>query len=500
MVQLREILLFFYNSLIANFRRHSMNRRAFVSHCIARSGWPAFRWLTIRMLLAGLLVNLTSCHALPTRKEVLHEAAASTAVEVSGEKGEQARQLQKDAGGDQTARLTRFAKADQAVGGGQLIAGNKVTLLIDGPATYQAMFAAMRKATRTIHLETYTLADDKIGKQFADALLERRAAGIKIEVIYDAIGSVNSSPEYFDRLRAHGIQVHEFHPVDAPDLLLFWRTNQRDHRKILVIDSKTAFIGGINISSVYSGRASSGSSSGSKKDPDLESRWRDTQVRIDGPAAAKVQELFTRAWARTGTDTAEVGHSASPAPKSAGHDVVRIIASEGNGDSYGIYKAYIVAISLARERVWITQAYFLPNDEFLEALKSAAKRGVDVRILLPGFTDSKIVLEASHSNYEDLLEAGVKLYERDDRLLHAKTAVIDGLWSTVGSSNLDYRSFLHNDEANAVILGQDFGTQMEALFQADLKHAHQIEVGQWERRSIWQHMKERFSVLFYYLI
>lgn len=452
------------------------------------------------MFIGVLVCQLTACEVLPTRRTVAREVAASSSkIEISGDNRETQRELLEEAGGDATTRLKRFVQADQAIDNGVLLAGNEVNLLIDGPATYRAMFDAIRKAKRTIYLETYTIADDEVGKQFAEALLERCRAGVAIKVIYDAVGSWASSDAYFNHLRSHGIEVHEIRPVDGVDVLAFWRANQRDHRKMLVVDGKTAFIGGINISSVYSS-GSSGSGSLDERKQDGDSEWRDTQVRIDGPAAARIQELFLATWAKTGGTGAETDSRDLPMPKPVGHDLVRVISTKGGGDSYAIYKAYLAAIALARERIWITQAYFLPNDEFLGALKDAAKRGVDVRILLPGFTDSTIALQASHSNYEDLLEAGVKLYERNDRLLHAKTAVIDCLWSTVGSSNLDYRSFVHNDEANAVIFGQEFGEQMEALFRSDLKRAHQVELAQWEERSLWKRLKERFGVLFYYLI
>ncbi|MBC7945163.1 MAG: cardiolipin synthase B, partial [Burkholderiales bacterium] len=199
------------------------------------------------MFIGALLCQLAACEALPTRREVaLKVAGSSSKIEISGDKRETQRELLKEAGGDAPAHLKRFVQADQAIDNGALLAGNEVKLLIDGPATYRAMFDAIRKAQRTIQLETYTLADDKVGKQFAEALLERRAAGVAIKVIYDAVGSVTSSDAYFNRLRFHGIEVHEFHPVDGVDVLAFWRANQRDHRQMLVVDGKTAFIGGIN--------------------------------------------------------------------------------------------------------------------------------------------------------------------------------------------------------------------------------------------------------------
>jgi cardiolipin synthase len=388
--------------------------------------------------------------------------------------------------------LKQFILAEQGITGSPLVGGNRVTLLVDGTAAYKAMFDAIKRAKYHIHLETYVLADDPIGRQFADLLLERRAAGVVVKVIYDSIGSIRSSSEYFNRLRKGGVMVHEFHPVNPTKDLRFWRFTQRDHRKLLIVDGKVAFTGGINISDVYS----SGSSIGKPEKHDTESRWRDTHVRIEGPAVAEFQRLFLRIWAEE-EENGLAEHNFPPL-KNVGDELVRVVASTGGDDEYSIYKAYLAAISLARERIWVTQAYFTPNDEFIDALKDAARRGVDVRILLPGFSDHKMVLYASRAHYTELLKAGIKLYERKDRLLHAKTAVIDGLWSTVGSSNLDYFSFLHNNEANAVILGQNLGRQMEQLFQLDLSHAQSIELEKWKKRPPWERLMEKFSVLFKY--
>lgn len=334
------------------------------------------------------------------------------------------------------------------------------------------------------------MIDDGIGQRFADMLLEQKAAGVDVKVIYDGIGSRSTSEAYFDYLRDGGVLVYEFNPVGDP---LFWRDFQRDHRKLLIVDGKVAFTGGINVSGVYS----QSSFSGRRRKHYIDSHWRDTEVRIEGPAVAEFQKLFLHTWARSGQKDGRPERDFPPLDD-IGHDLVRVVANIGSEDKYSIYKAYITAISLAQRRVWVTQAYFAPNDEFIDALEAAARRGVDVRILLPGFSDHKMLVYASRARYTELLEAGVKLYESKDRLLHAKTAVIDGLWSTVGSSNLDYFSFLRDNEANAVILGRDFGRQMEDLFQLDIGHAQRIELEKWKQRSGWERFKERFSSLFNY--
>jgi len=446
---------------------------------------------------------MAGCDTLPERQEVLSEAAHGAETlqikdadgHISPREGEH---IVEHAVGDKDdeEHLKQLIQAEQAVTQAPLIADNRVTLLVDGPAAYASMFEAIRKAQNHIHLETYILADDEIGRQLADLLLERRAAGVEVKIIYDSVGSMASSPEYFARLRDGGVQIHEFHPPVDPRI---WLINQRDHRKLLITDGKVAFTGGMNISDVYSSSSSSGKAK--KKAPAeqgvLESGWRDTQVRVEGPVAAEFQKLFLRTWAESGEPASSNTVNFPPLEK-AGEDLVRVVASDGGENEYDIYKAYLAAIALARDRIWVTQAYFSPDDQFLATLKDASRRGVDVRILLPGFTDSRILFHGSRANYTELLKAGVKLYERTDALLHAKTAVIDGMWSTVGSSNLDYRSFLHNNEVNAVILGRQFGRQMEDLFQVDQGRAHAITLQEWERRPLWERLNERFSSLFEY--
>jgi cardiolipin synthase A/B len=453
-------------------------------------------------LACGLMQLVSGCASLPNREEVLSESARGPATpQVKSSQGnlsaQKSEHILEHAAGDaeEAEQLKRLVQSEQAITGRPLIAGNRVTLLVDGPTTYKAMFDAIKKAKHHIHLETYVLTDLIIGQRFADLLLERRSAGVDVKVIYDAVGSHSSSSEYFDRLRAGGVLVHEFHPVD----IRVWRLTQRDHRKLLIVDGKVTFTGGINISDVYS--SSRSLSSNKLKKHDTTSNWRDTDVRIEGPAVAEFQKLFLQIWAQGEKKEEEKGNHAEqdfPPLSDVGHDLVRVIAGTPKKDEYSIYKAYLNAISLARWRVWITQAYLSPNDQFIDALKDAAQRGVDVRIILSGFTVHNYILYTSRAHYTKMLKAGVKLYELNDRMLHAKTAVIDDMWSTVGSSNLDYLSLVHDNEANAVIVGRDFGQQMEDLFQRDLSHTRSIELERWELRSPWERTKEQFFSLFKY--
>jgi len=364
-----------------------------------------------------------------------------------------------------------------------LVLGNRALLLQDGPATYEAMFSAIRKARDHINLETYIFEDGEIGSQFAALLLEKQAAGVQVNLIYDSVGNLSTPAAFFERLRAGGIQLLEFNPVNPAKLRKKeeWLLNNRDHRKLLVIDGKTAFLGGINISESYS--SGSFSSPGkSRKGAPPEAGWRDTHLQIEGPVVAELQKTFLDTWARQqGPELAS--RTYFPPLGKRGNEIIRAIGSTAEDDDSPIYLTLLSAIDHAERNIHITNAYFVPDPQLRQALAGAAQRGVDVQIVLPGKTDSWAVFHAGRSHYDELLDAGVKLYERGDTILHSKTASVDGVWSTVGSTNLDWRSFLHNDELNAIILGADFARQMDAMFARDRAAAKAIDPEAWKRRS-----------------
>lgn len=369
-----------------------------------------------------------------------------------------------------------------------LYVDNDVQLLIDGPETYASMLEAIESAEHHILLESYIFADDEVGQGFADRLKSRSREGIDVRLIYDAFGSVGSDTAFFQEMESAGIDLIEFNsinPLKNPNPM---DLNNRNHRKILVVDGKVAFTGGINLSSTYS----TSSALSSRRDP-KDTGWRDTHIRVSGPAAVGFQKVFLEYWVENGGQPRPALFEPTEF-SSAGKEIVAILAARG-GDSERseIFAAYLSAMAAARERVWITQAYFAPDEEFISLLKQAAQRGVDVRVLVPGVSDSRLALNASRSRYRDLLEAGVEVYERQNALLHAKTAVIDGIWSTVGSSNLDYRSFLHNDEVNAIILGRPFAGLMEEQFRRDIEESRRITQADWNDRSLWSRIKERLS-------
>ncbi len=368
-----------------------------------------------------------------------------------------------------------------------LIAGNKVTLLYDGPQTMAAMMKAISAAQNHINLETYIFDQDEVGMQFAELLMARQRAGVQVHVIYDAVGTIGTPQAFFDKMRAAGIHLLAFNPVNPLRLVGPWRINSRDHRKVLVVDGVVAFTGGVNISSTYA----NSSLFRSKARRNAKVGWRDTHMQIEGPAVAALQWEFLNNWARH-KPTELSDSNFFPPLANVGNKLVRIVASEPGGDQE-IYKAYLLAIGSARKTVHITSAYFVPNAQMVKALGDAAARGVDVKLILPGVQESGLAFFAGHSYYSAMLASGVKIFHLQIAVLHAKTAVIDGVWSTVGSTNLDSRSFLHNHELNAVVLDKDFGVSMESAFDEDLRYCVEVTLEKWEQRPLTERLQELAS-------
>ena len=385
-------------------------------------------------------------------------------------------------------RARALANAVERKTGSPLVRGNRTRLLIDGPRTYQAMLAAVESARDHIRIETYIFADDEVGRRFADALVRKRRDGVAVRIIYDAIGSIASDREFFAGMAAHGIEVAEFRPLGRSPLR---RVNNRDHRKLTVVDGRVAFTGGLNISGTYS------KASTSRPGPEhgLRSGWRDTHLEIRGPAVRRLQSLFLESWAHLGRNVDAVPAALYPELAEVGDDLVQVLASEGGDEELRIYDAYLAAIRNAERRIWIAQAYFAPNEEFRAALVAATARGVDVRVIVPAFTDSALIHHGSRATYEELLDGGVAIYEHEEALLHAKTAVLDGVWSMVGSSNIDPRSFLHNDELNAAIVSEEIGRDMEDMFRRDLETSRRIDPEAWRARPAGDRVKEFLSSL-----
>ena len=396
-------------------------------------------------------------------------------------------------GADNDDILTRHVAVEEAITRYPLTIGNKVTLLRDGPATYRAMYQAIRRAKDHINLETYIFEDDEVGRQMSELLIERQRAGVQVNVIHDSVGTIKTPEAFFERLQQAGVNVLEFNPINpaAVKANKNWEVDHRDHRKLLVVDGQVAFTGGINFSSVYSGGSLSRPRRVSGKDGNGKARipWRDTHIQIEGPVVAEFQKLFIGTWQNQHGPALARRHY-FPRPEERGTQIVRAIGSSPDDKISVIHATLLSAIVHAECSIHITNAYFVPDESLLNGLRDAARRGVDVKLILPSQSDFWAPLYAGRSYYGDLLEAGVKVFEREQAMLHAKTIVIDGVWSTVGSTNLDQRSFLNNDEINAVILGRDFANQMEAMFGDDLAHSKAILLAGWQHRGLGSRFKE----------
>jgi cardiolipin synthase A/B len=448
-------------------------------------------WILILFVLLG-------CASLPKVKDVVHEPIDAekppTIIGSHGLLSPKASKavidrLKQKSGSEDLLNL--YVSLMEEISGSPLVVGNSVKLLIDGPATYAAMFAAIQDARDHINFETFIFEEDEVGRRFANLLLKKQAEGVQVNLIYDSLGSLNASAAFFQRLQEGGIQTLTYNPVTP---LIVWgpRVTHRDHRKILIVDGRVAFTGGVNISGVYSK-----SLSGRTQDEKMPESWRDTHVQIEGPAVAEFQRLFLDTWAREkGPELPKREYF--PTLKQEGKDLVQVIGSTSGQPNRNTYMMYLSAITFSETFIHLTNPYFVPDRETVKALTGVAKRGVDVKLILPGAgaTDEGLVFYAGRSYYTHLLESGVKLYELGGTILHAKTAVIDGVWSTVGSTNLDLWSFLRNDEVNAVILSKDFASQMEAMFEKDLSDSKQILIEQWEQRSPLERLREGIARLF----
>jgi cardiolipin synthase len=453
-----------------------------------------------RLAASSCLVLLAAgCSTLPTI--VPDMARPRTPVQVEGAQGPLSAARSKaivdrlKAGGKETNIFDVHMAVEEEIAGSPLTAGNRVALLQDGPTTYQAMMAAIDAATDHINMETYIFEADDVGQRFADALIAKQQAGVQVNLIRDSVGTMTTPVEFFARLAEAGINILEFNPVNPLETVAEgWDVNERDHRKLLVVDGKVAFLGGINISSVYSGGSFRQSS---KVRPDGTLPWRDTDLQLEGPSVGEVQKLFMETWEKQkGAPLAARNYF--PALEPPGKEVVRIIGSSPDEPYSLIYATLISALRSAETEIWITNAYFVPDPQLVTALEEAVARGVDVRLVLPSSTDSWLVFHAGRANYTELLKAGVKIYERQEALLHVKAAVIDGVWSTVGSTNLDWRSFLHNEEVNAVVLGTGFGDRMRAAFLADLKKSDEVTLAKWKRRPVKVRFKELIGRMWEY--
>lgn len=457
----------------------------------------------MRFMTAGLLVLLAGlgvevgCAALP-RATIRGQAPLSESpagIEIEGPRGPLPKSRAEEASRD-LATVEPNSLLDDYLGmsarliGEPLIIGNRVDLLVDGPQTYAAMFAAMASARESIDLETYIFDDvEQEGSMLSGLLADRVADGIAVRLLVDGIGS-SSSEEMLKTLEASGVVVCIFNPISS-SILEPDRLNHRDHRKIIVVDGDDSFAGGINFSKVY--RKGSARWPG-RGDPKLEEGWRDSHLRIRGPGARRLAELFSESWLKQKCPAGR-----APVPRTvakAGGTVIQIIPSSPDSDRNLTYLSVLGAVAFARHSISVTMAYFVPDDRLEAELMLAVKRGVQVRMIVPAYSDFVGVFYAGRAHYAGLLDAGVRIYEQKNALLHAKTVVIDGIWSTVGSTNWDWRSFDLNDEVSVVVIDEAFARRMEQVFADDLGQSEEITVAAWNDRPWTERVLEQFWVLF----
>lgn len=388
--------------------------------------------------------------------------------------------LSAKAGADPARSLELMREQGERFAHVPFLPGNRVDLLINGPASFAALADAIRSARTRIDMESYEF-DDKAGGSFANLLLAARQRGVEVNLIYDAWGALETLPALFERLRQGGVRVLEYNPL-TPNARVPIKVNARDHRKLLCVDGRVAITGGVNISRAYQ------NAPGPRASDPYDEAWRDTDVRIEGPAVAQFERYFMETWRQ---QKGLVLADPPPAPPGiAGGTRVQAIDGAPDDGRPLIYRTLLAAIALSQRSVHLTTGFFVPTPDIMRALRAAARRGVDVQVIVPGRSTSDAALAAGRAKYGDLLEDGVKLHELQGRILHAKTAVIDGAWSAVGSSNLDWRSTVWNNEIDAIILGAGFGGQMEAMFRADVAASKTIELTEWRRRSLAERVRE----------
>lgn len=346
--------------------------------------------------------------------------------------------------------------------------GNRVDVFFRGEGAFASMLAAVAAARSEVLLETYILKDDETGKRFQKELIAAAGRGVTVRVLADAFGSLETRSGFWRELETAGIETRLYHGLGVPMRFLKFR----DHRKILVADRRVAFTGGMNIGDEY----------GSASFP-AGRAFRDTHARVEGPAAREMAAVFEEGWKHAG------GAPIGPAPPHTGESDgtrVMVLDSRPGRGAEEVAAALAATVAACRRRLRVTMAYFAPRSRALAALAGAARRGVDVRLVLPGRSDVALVRHTGHGFVEGLLEHGVRVFEYQAAVLHAKTLVADGLMSVVGSSNLDFRSFERNAECNVAILDTAVGARMEAQFSEDLTRSAEIRLSEWRRRP-WPH-------------
>jgi cardiolipin synthase len=364
--------------------------------------------------------------------------------------------------------------------GPPVLSGNRYQVLLNGDQIFPSMLEAIRGATRTIDFETYIYWSESIGREFADALTERARAGVKVNVLLDWIGSSKMPESYVDEMKAAGVEVLKYHP---PHWSHLGRLNNRTHRKLLVVDGRVGFTGGVGIAGQWTGNA---------QDPE---HWRDTHFRVEGPVVAQMQSVFMDNWIKS---TGRVLHGAEYFPElpPVGEGRAQMFSSSPSGGSESMELMYLMSITGAARTIRISNSYFVPSELAIQAMVEASRRGVRLQIVLPGpHTDAETVQTASKETWGRLLAAGVEIYEYQPTMYHCKVMIVDEYLVSTGSTNFDNRSFRLNDEANLNIYDAAFAKAQVAVFEADLAKSHRVTVAEWENRPWKERMLEKAAAL-----
>jgi cardiolipin synthase A/B len=362
-----------------------------------------------------------------------------------------------------------FAATLGAYTGTTVVGGNRVQVLLNGEEIFPAKLALIRSARRTINYAQYVFEDGAPAKEVAQALAERCSAGLTVNVLLDAVGALAMPAEYRDEMQKAGCNVESFRPLSP---FAMDRVNYRNHRRILVVDGLAGVTGGSGISGKWSGNGRQ------------EGHWRDTDIMLEGPVVEQLQGAFAENWLEA-TGIAIGGPEYFPRRRlNAKGDVdAQIVRSSPAGGSTAMYTMFLLALASAQHSIHITNPYFVPDDKMITTLVAAAEHGVKVKLLIPGAIDHNLVRQASRSEFGRLLKSGVEIYEYRPALLHAKTMVVDGLWATVGSTNLDHRSFSLNEELNVAIYDVDTAQRLERVFEDDLRNSRQVRFEDWNHRG-----------------
>jgi cardiolipin synthase len=440
---------------------------------------PDRRFSRRRLIALASGASLASCAAVPDTDEYLRPEDGGGALQ--------------DAAGD--GILQRQFALQQVLSESPLTAGNQVRLLRDGQQALSAMFDAMRQARDHINLEYFIFEDVQVGQShLSDMLIGRLAAGVAVNVIYDAYGSQATPASMFDELRSAGARVVVFNPIDPLAALSGHSPNERDHRKIMVVDGQIGIVGGINLARVYENPPAAGSP---PDGDEAHAYWRDTAAEMRGPVVAELQRLFFDTWSKQKGDPVRPAKYFPPLPRE-GVQVVRIIGSTPGEKRPLYYLSLETAIRGAVHQAWLSSGYFVPPHQEREDLAKTARRGVDLRLVVPSHTDVHDAVYAGRAAYGDLLEAGARIYEMRNAVLHSKIAVVDGVWTSIGSSNLDRRGVVFNNEVDAIVLGTETASQFQALLERDMANSVRITLQAWQRRPFDERVHELGARLWQY--